>query len=115
MCGGGSGRFEALVIGGVVNVSTKGPVRNTLSLSNNTQVMDGGKTDVNTSINASFVSDDYRAGVYVFGTVRDREEYDRNGDGFSEIPRLHSAPIGFRGYYKTGNYTKLTADYHHLR
>ncbi|MBQ4280286.1 MAG: TonB-dependent receptor [Rikenellaceae bacterium] len=113
--GGGSALFGSNAIGGVVNIITKEPVRNTLSLANTTNIIGGKSFDANTTLNGAFVSDDYRAGVYVFGMIRDREAYDRDNDGFSEIPRLRSETIGFRGYYKTGAYSKLTAEYHHIR
>jgi outer membrane receptor for ferrienterochelin and colicins len=77
--------------------------------------MEGGLTDISTSLNGSFVSNDYRAGAYIFGMVRDRDAYDRNDDGFSEIPTTNSETIGFRAYYKTSAYSKLTAEYHHIR
>ena len=80
--GGGSALFGANAIGGVVNIITKEPQRNSLALSNTTNLLEGGAADFNTALNGSFVSDDYRAGVYLFGMVRDRDSYDRNGDGF---------------------------------
>ena len=46
--------------------------------------------------------------------IRDRDSYDRNGDGFSDIPELNSETVGFRAYYKTSPYTRLTAEYHHI-
>ena len=113
--GGGSALFGSNAIAGVVNIITKEPQRNLLSLSNTTGVMEGGLTDISTSLNAAYVSDDYRAGAYVFGMIRDRDAYDRNGDGFSEIPTINSETIGFRTYYKTSAYSKLTAEYHHIR
>ena len=53
-------------------------------------------------------------GVYLFGMIKDRDSYDRNGDGFSDIPKLNSETAGFRAYYKTSPYTRLTAEYHHI-
>ena len=112
--GGGSALFGASAIGGVVNIITKEPLRNSISASNTTNVFKGGTVDINTAINGSFVSDDYKAGLYVFGMLKDRNQHDRNGDGFSDIPKISSETTGFRGYYRTSNYSRLTAEYHHI-
>jgi outer membrane receptor for ferrienterochelin and colicins len=113
--GGGSALFGASAIGGVVNIITKEPLRNTLTLSHANHFFGDGTPDMHTSLNGSFVSDDHKAGVYLFGMVRDRTPYDHNGDGFSDIPKLNSETIGFKGYYRTGMHSKLTAEYHHIR
>lgn len=112
--GGGSALFGASAIGGVVNIITKEPLRNSVSVSNTTNILKGGKVDTNTAINGSFVSDDHKAGIYVFGMLKDRDSYDRNKDGFSEIPKINSETVGFRGYYRTSDYSRLTAEYHHI-
>ncbi len=112
--GGGSALFGSSAIGGVVNIITKEPLRSSVTLSNTTNFLKGGTSDVTTSLNASYVTDDNKAGVYLFGMLRDRGGYDRDNDGFTEAPELKSETIGFRGYYKTSNYSKLTAEYHHI-
>ena len=114
MRGGGSALFGSNAIGGVVNIITKEPLRNSLTLSNVTNVAKDGTAEFNTALNGSFVSDDRRAGIYLFGMVKNRDAYDRNKDGYTDIPHLKSETIGFRGYYKTSAYTKLTAEYHHI-
>ena len=92
--GGGSALYGSSAIGGVMNIITKEPLRNFASLANTTSVLPGGKTDINTSLNASLVSDDRKAGVYLFGMLKNRDWYDRNGDGFAaacaSIPSLRT-------------------------
>ena len=112
--GGGSALYGSSAIGGVVNIITKDPVRNTLSLSNTTNFMQDGTPDINTSLGGAFVSDDYKLGAYVFGQVKYRDGYDRNDDGFSDITRLRSETIGFRAYYKTSTHSRITGEYHHI-
>ena len=112
--GGGSALFGSSAIGDVVNIITKDPVRNTLSLSNTSNIMEDGTPDINTSLGGAFVSDDYRLGAYIFGQVKNRGAYDRNDDGFSDITKLRSETAGFRAYYKTSTHSRLTAEYHHI-
>jgi outer membrane receptor for ferrienterochelin and colicins len=112
--GGGSALFGSNAIGGVVNIITKEPLRNTITLSNTTNILNRDATDLNTSLNGSFVSDDHKMGVYLFGMVKNRKHYDRNKDGFSDIPQINSETAGFRGYYCTSPFSRLTAEYHHI-
>jgi outer membrane receptor for ferrienterochelin and colicins len=76
--------------------------------------MEDGTPDINTSLGGAFVSDDYRMGAYVFGQVKSRGGYDRNDDGFTDITKLRSETLGFRGYYKTSAHSRLSAEYHHI-
>ena len=114
MRGGGSALYGSNAIGGVVNIITKEPVRNSLNISQNTQILGGKAWDNNTNLNGSFVTSDSKIGVFLFGVLRQREAYDHDDDGFSEIPRLNSATLGFRSYFKTSDYSKLTLEYHHV-
>lgn len=49
--GGGSALFGSSAIGGVVNIITKEPLRNSLTLSNVTDILKGGTAEYNTSLN----------------------------------------------------------------
>ncbi len=112
--GGGSALYGANAIGGVVNIITKDPLYNTVNVSNTTNIFGDGGLDINTSLGGSFVTDDSKAGIYLFGMVKERDPYDHNGDNFSDVPGIKSETIGFRGYYRTGLHSRLTAEYHHI-
>ncbi len=112
--GGGSALYGSNAIGGVVNIITKEPTRSSAEVSNILNVMNGGAIENTTSLGASVVSNDKKSGLYIYGQVKDREYYDRNEDGYSEIPELSNMMIGFRAYHKISNYTKLKAEYHHI-
>lgn len=112
--GGGSALFGSNAVAGTVNIITKDPTANSLQLSNTTSLIGGTAWDVNTSFNAMVVSNNNKAGIAFFGTSRLREPYDANGDSYSEIPKLNSKSIGFRGYYRLNNISKLTFEYHNI-
>ena len=116
MRGGGSALFGSSAIAGTVNIITKEPVRNSASISNATTVIGGTPAMHNTTdINASIVSDDNMMGLAVFGQNTAKDAWDANGDGFTELSRISGQTAGFRGYVKTGLYSKITAEYHHLQ
>lgn len=112
--GGGSAIFGSNAIAGTINIITREPVVNTAEFSNTTSLIYGRKTDINTTLNASVVSDDHKSGIMIFGSSRQRSPFDYNNDDFSEIGKLNAKNVGFRGYYKTGNYSKLSFEYHNL-
>ena len=111
--GGGSALYGANAIAGVVNIITKEPNRNSLSISNSSAFTEQGTYDINTSMNASVVAENQKAGLFLFGVQRNREQYDRDDDSYSDIPHLNSTTVGFRSYFKTSDYSKITAEYHH--
>ena len=116
MRGGGSALFGSSAIAGTVNIITREPVRNSAAISHTATSIAGSSALHNTTdINASIVSEDNKLGIAVFGQNTAKDAWDANGDGFTELSAISGQTMGFRGYLKTGLYSKLTAEYHHLQ
>lgn len=115
MRGGGSALFGSSAIAGTVNIITKEPTRNSAAISHTTTSIDGSSAFHNTTdINASIVSEDNKLGLAIFGQNTSKDAWDANNDRFTELSMISGQTIGFRGYVKTGLYSKITAEYHHL-
>ncbi|MBQ8221900.1 MAG: TonB-dependent receptor [Bacteroidales bacterium] len=110
--GGGSAIFGSSAIGGVVNIITREPIRNSLDISNTTQLIGGKSWDNVTSMNAALVSSNRKVGANIFGMSRNRQGYDHDGDGYTELGMLKGTSLGLRAYYRFSNQAKLTAEYH---
>ena len=114
MRGGGSALFGSSAIAGTINIITKEPQRNSAQVAHSLTMIGGSRPDNNTTLNASMVTDDQKAGIYLFGQSRTRSAYDHDGDGFTEIGHLNAKTVGFRSYLKTSTYSKLTFEYHNI-
>lgn len=113
MRGGGSALFGSSAVGGTINIITKDPMTNSAQLSHQlTSIGPSGTLDNNTTLNASVVTDNNKAGMFIYGQTRTRGGYDHNGDGFTEVAELKSQTIGARTFLRTSGNTKLTLEYH---
>ncbi len=73
------------------------------------------KADNNLSFNGSIVSDDSKMGAMFFGQLRNRQPWDKDGDGFSEIGQIGSRTLGANLYFRTSDYSRLTAEVHSIQ
>ncbi len=112
--GSGSAIYGSNAIGGSVNIITKEPLRNSLSIAHNFNWIGGKSAENVTSINASLVNNSYTAGAYIFGNINHRNPFDYDNDGFTELSQLKGSTIGFRGYYKPTTFSKITLEYHNI-
>lgn len=113
MRGGGSALFGSSAIGGTINIITKDPQVNSAQISHTlTSVGISGSLDNNTTVNASLVTDNNKAGIMVYGQNRNRDSYDHNGDGYSEIALLKSQTLGARAFMRPNSWSRLTMEYH---
>lgn len=114
--GGGSALYGSSAIGGTINVITKEPTRSMAELSHTiTSVGCSSAFDNATTLNASLVSESGRAALGVFAQSRRGTGYDDNGDGFTEVLETEAEALGMRAYFRTGAYSRITAQYHRIK
>ena len=111
--GGGSALYGSSAIAGTINIITKEALNNNFSAAYNLQ-QTGSAPDHSVNLNTSIVSDDNKAGMYLYGTYRNRLPYDHNGDGYSEATKLLNHTIGMRSYYRFNSQSKITLEYHNI-
>lgn len=113
MRGGGSALFGSSAVGGTINIITKDPVANSAHVSHTlTSIGPSGAFDNNTTLNASIVTDNGKAGMFVYGQSRYRDGYDHDGDGFTEVAQLRSQTIGTRAFMRPSEISRITLEYH---
>lgn len=107
---GGSALYGSNAIAGTINIITKDPVLNSWEVGGNLGLIDGKVADRTTNVNASVVSEDLKSGVTVFGMNRNRDAYDADNDGFSEITELTNTTMGAKAFFKPNELNKLSID-----
>ncbi len=120
--GGGSALFGGNAIGGTINIITREPEKNKLSLSSNYGYTGVGinnsgmpASDRNIKFNASAVCKrDSRIGMNVFALKRDRDLFDANNDGFTELVSLENQSAGFQAFYRPGDMSRVTLDFYSI-
>ncbi len=116
MRGGGSALYGSSAIGGTINVITKEPKISMAEMSHTTTSIGlTGAMENSTTLNASLVSASRRAAISVFAQSRTGDGYDHDGDGFTEILTTSSEALGMRSYFRTGPYSRITAQYHRIK
>lgn len=105
---GGSALYGSSAIAGTVNVITKDPVINTWEIGSNLALIDGTTADRNLTFNNALVADDLNSGVSFFGTYRNRDGFDANGDGFTELVALRNSTIGANAFLKPNERSRFS-------
>ena len=62
--------------------------------------------------NVSLVAKDNSYGIALYETYRNRNPYDADGDGFSELGKLNMNTFGMRAYYRPSYNSRINIEYH---
>ena len=112
--GGGSALFGGSAIAGTVNIITKDPINNLFDVSTRANFMQGNRNDLSVDFSTSIVNEEHTTGISINGLNRNREYFDANSDGFSEIPKLENTSIGLNAYFRPTDLTKIKLDLHKI-
>mgnify|MGYP000324974995 CR=1 FL=1 len=110
--GGGSALFGANAVGGTINIITKDPINNSFQVSSTMSNMNGKVWEQYMGANASLVSSDNSYGIALYQSYRNRNPYDADGDGFSELGKLNMNTFGMRAYYRPSYNSRINIEYH---
>lgn len=109
--GGGSVLYGSNAIAGTINIITKHPEYNFIEVSDKVSMIPKGPVEHVIQTNGAFVSKSKKSGFLFSGMNKIRDGYDRNGDGFTEIPRINSSLLGINAFQNIGKSIELHADF----
>ncbi|UJH68840.1 TonB-dependent receptor [Allomuricauda sp. SCSIO 65647] len=112
---GGSALYGSNAIAGTVNIITKDPILNTWEIGSNLAIVGGDALDRILNFNSSIVADDLNSGVTLFGAYRNRESYDANDDGFTELVELRNTTVGAKAFLKPTDRSRISVNLNAIR
>ena len=112
---GGSALYGSNAIAGTVNIITKDPILNTWEIGSNLAVIRGEALDRIVNFNSSIVADDLKSGVTLFGAYRNREAYDANDDGFTELVELRNTTVGAKAFLRPTERSRISLNLNAIR
>jgi outer membrane receptor for ferrienterochelin and colicins len=111
--GGGSALYGGGAVAGTINMMTRRPGFNRTKITYSGNSFDG-IYDQQTGVISEVISADNNAGFFVYGSTRNRNAYDRNGDGITELGVLKNQTIGFNGFIKPFSESEFQISFHKI-
>lgn len=108
--GGGSVLFGSSAIAGTVNIITRKPGAERLGAFLSTALIGNKATDINTGATVGRSLNAGKSGIQVILAGQNRNGYDANNDGFTELPRISSAKGGISFISNLGKKAQLKSD-----
>lgn len=112
--GGGSALYGGNAIAGTVNLVTREAINTGFEVSVSNAYVGGETPDRTVNVTTSFVTDDQRTGLTLFGVLRDRSPYFHDSDDYSELVQIHNNSFGLRSHFRPSALSKLSLEFHSL-
>jgi outer membrane receptor for ferrienterochelin and colicins len=114
MRGGGSVLYGGNAIAGTVNIITKEPTKNSFQAGMNQSFVNLESPDRTLHLNGSLVNKSMNKGISFYAYNRNREPWDANDDGFSEIALLNNKTFGIDAFWNLSQRSKLKLTAHSI-
>ncbi|MBL0074117.1 MAG: TonB-dependent receptor [Bacteroidetes bacterium] len=105
--GGGSALYGSNAIAGVINIIIKDPVDNSYEIGSTYSVIEKNTNDLQHDLYASLVSKNKKSGANMIVSLRDRQAWDANGDGFSELASLENTAASVNAFHRISTDSKI--------
>jgi outer membrane receptor for ferrienterochelin and colicins len=105
--GGGSVLYGGNAIAGTVNILTKDPLVNSFEVGINQAFTNMEASDRTVHLHGTAVDASANKGISYYAYNRNRDFWDANGDGFSEITKLRNQTLGLDAFWNTSERSKL--------
>lgn len=112
---GGSALYGSNAVAGTVNIITKDPILNTWEVGTTMALIDGEQPDRILTFNTSSVADDLKSGFTLYGNYRNRDPYDANDDGFTEIVELRNTTVGAKAFLRPSDRSRVSMNLNAIR
>lgn len=109
--GGGSVLYGSNAIAGTINILTKQPANEFVEVSVKESLIEKGPVEQVVQLNGALLSGNKKGGILFSGMNRLRGGYDRNGDGFTEIPRVNNTLLALNAFQTLAKSIELRADF----
>lgn len=113
--GAGSVAYGGNAIAGTINIITREPSGNEMEVGIDQSFTNMELSDRTYHFHASVVSKDMAKGMRLYAYRRDREPWDANDDGFSEITLLQNYTLGMDAFWQFDPHTKAKLHTYHIR
>ncbi|MDX5325734.1 MAG: TonB-dependent receptor [Bacteroidota bacterium] len=105
--GGGSALFGANAIAGTINIITRTPEKNGFGIQYSPSLIGGSAMDQVWTGHGTLVTTDRKFGLTVTGNHRERDPFDANDDGYSEIPEIMNNSLGLNSFWRPNKHHKV--------